>query len=68
MEAKLGTGQEAFFLVVTKKMIFVNSCEPPRLTVPFSDPIASPIPGPLLNSQFKLTGIQPQGGRPGATT
>jgi hypothetical protein len=41
-----------------------EKCEPPRLTVPLSDPIASPIP--LLDSQ--QTGIQPQGGRPGATT
>ncbi len=41
-----------------------DGCEPPRLTVPLSDPIASPIP--LLDSQ--QTGIQPQGGWPGATT
>ncbi len=38
----------------------LDGCEPPRLTVPLSDPIASPIP--LLDSQ--LTEIQPQGGRP----
>jgi hypothetical protein len=41
-----------------------GKCEPPRLTVPLSDPTASP--KPLLDSQ--LTRIQPKGCRPGTTT